>query len=277
VEQLELELDPVVGAQARIEMGDKIIDLSDKVTESGIIFPMTPEMRAAWDHRGSLLVVVDDYCSFGPHSWRLNVVPRKLDPISRDYRLTVYQRNQAEIPGSNGAYWLRFDDITAGRVGVTVVLGGSRWTLIPRVWVRKGDAVLFALRDETYVVVIEDLVNYLIGDDYGVVTIQRQNDWEQERIDRLLKVIESADVVFLRHGKEHSGREAAEHLREKMRKLDSPVRTLDAFIDEVASRSWLHDEPYRVRRPDGTVLEAGEWLRQQDVGRLGPATVPTPP
>jgi hypothetical protein len=39
------------------------------------------------------------------------------------------------------------------------------------------------------------------------------------------------------------------------------VRDLDEFIEEIAGRSWVLKEPYRVRLADGTETDAISYLR----------------
>ena len=83
---------------------------------------------------------------------------------------------------------------------------------------------------------------------------------QREEIERLLAHIESADVTFIRSGREYTAEEAAEHLRQKLAVAGDRVQTLEQFIEHIASRSSLTGEPYQVKLPDGTTLEAREWL-----------------
>jgi hypothetical protein len=162
---------------------------------------------------------------------------------------------------------IRLGDITGGQVRLAVLTTQSHQLGVKEHTVSQGDVVRIDLKDERYVLVVEKLVNFLIGDDYAVLKVVPLRQWEHQRIERLLEAVESAEITFIRHGQEYSGKEAAEHMRLKLRLADPPVTTLDEFIDNVASRSSLHNEPYFVKLSNGTTEDAAVWLRHQPVGK----------
>ena len=83
----------------------------------------------------------------------------------------------------------------------------------------------------------------------------------QAEIDYLLGFVANSNCRFLRGGGEYDGRQAAEHLRYKLSRAGARVQTAEEFITGVASRSYLTRQPYRVRLPDGQVLQTEVWLR----------------
>ena len=86
-------------------------------------------------------------------------------------------------------------------------------------------------------------------------------DGEQARIDRLLAAVSaSADLVFIRNGSEHTAREAADHLRLKLRRAGSRIATAEEFIDLLATRSSFSGKPYLIRRPGRQPEPAGPFL-----------------
>jgi hypothetical protein len=70
-------------------------------------------------------------------------------------------------------------------------------------------------------------------------------------------------VVFLRNGSEYDARQAAEHLRLKLKRAGSRVRTAEEFIRLCASRSSISGEAYRLRFPDGRTIDAGQFFHER--------------
>jgi hypothetical protein len=86
---------------------------------------------------------------------------------------------------------------------------------------------------------------------------------EKEKIDALLQVVESRnDLQFIRLGEAHSGTEAARTLRMKLFYAGSRVKTVDEFIDHIASAT-VSGSTYYVRYPDGKQVPSAEFLREQ--------------
>jgi Family of unknown function (DUF5329) len=80
-------------------------------------------------------------------------------------------------------------------------------------------------------------------------------------IDELLTFIQKSNARFIRSGTEYSGAEGAQHLRDKLAKAGSRVKTTDDFITGIASKSYLSGKPYLVKFPDGRTQPTGDWLR----------------
>ena len=80
-------------------------------------------------------------------------------------------------------------------------------------------------------------------------------------VDALIAFVHTSDVRFIRNGKEYSGAEGADHLRDKLAKAGDRVKTTDDFINGIASKSFLSGKPYLVKFADGRVQPTGDWLR----------------
>ncbi len=80
-------------------------------------------------------------------------------------------------------------------------------------------------------------------------------------IDELIAFVRTADVRFMRNGSEYSSAEGADHLRDKLAKAGSRVKTTDDFITGIASKSYLSGKPYLVKFADGRTEATGDWLR----------------
>lgn len=80
-------------------------------------------------------------------------------------------------------------------------------------------------------------------------------------IEFLLQSVAESEYRFLRNGEAHAGPEAADHLRKKYEYRRDRIGSAEAFIDQIASGSWLSGEPYRVQKPDGGTELTRDWLR----------------
>jgi hypothetical protein len=127
--------------------------------------------------------------------------------------------------------------------------------------VRSREPVAFALADGRYVLVPR-LVNLLIGNDYAEFEVMTEQRYAGDRIERLLLRIAAAPIVFVRNGQDHTGDDAAQHLRQKLAALGKPP-TVDEFVEQVASRSSTTGEAYSVRLPDGATLPMASWLQRE--------------
>ena len=77
----------------------------------------------------------------------------------------------------------------------------------------------------------------------GSVSAQDTN--EKMKIEFLISSVENLnESKFVRNGTEHSGKEAAEHLRKKLKKGGDRIQTVDDFIKYCASKSSASGEPY---------------------------------
>ena len=82
-----------------------------------------------------------------------------------------------------------------------------------------------------------------------------------DEIEALIRRVAAArGVIFIRNGSEYTAAEAAKHLRRKLDASKGRIRTPEAFIDKLGSRSSMSGKPYRVRLPDGRVLDSATWL-----------------
>ena len=86
---------------------------------------------------------------------------------------------------------------------------------------------------------------------------------DTEKIQALIRTVEARkDLQFIRLDVAHSAREAANVLRIKLAFAGDRVKTVDDFIDHVATATQS-GKPYYVRYPDGTEVPSAEFLRQE--------------
>ena len=87
---------------------------------------------------------------------------------------------------------------------------------------------------------------------------------EKKKIEFLIAAVENLKgSKFIRNGTEHTGKEAAEHLRMKLQKAGDRVRTADDFIRLCASKSFLSGKPYIIRSFDGKTIKSEEFFREK--------------
>lgn len=79
-------------------------------------------------------------------------------------------------------------------------------------------------------------------------------------VERLLKSVEKSDAIFIRNGDEHSGKEAAQHMRRKYDHFKKSIKTPEDFIEKCATKSELSDKPYKIKTPEGKVVDAKDWM-----------------
>ena len=190
--------------------------------------------------------------------------------------MTVKQRSTTAVPGSDEALRITIDDITAGQVMVSLADNDGKGVLASTS-LKQGETAEFKFQQQKYQLTLSELENELVGEDFATIAISqgstpspalpargresdlsaatsggRESISEREKIERLLKAIESAEGdLFIRNGVEHSAKDAAEHLRSKWNAAGSEIKSVDDFIDNIASKSSLSGELYRVRLIDG--------------------------
>ena len=87
---------------------------------------------------------------------------------------------------------------------------------------------------------------------------------EQARIERLIEAVaQNKQARFLRNGSDYSAADAAEFLRRKLEAYGDRVRTVNDFIDQIASKSSTSGQIYKVRLADGREVPSADFLRAE--------------
>ena len=79
-------------------------------------------------------------------------------------------------------------------------------------------------------------------------------------IEYLLSVVAQSDCTFIRNGDEHSGQEAAAHMRKKSDHFSEHITSAESFIEYSATKSLLSGKQYSVNCPGSESLPTGQWL-----------------
>ncbi len=94
----------------------------------------------------------------------------------------------------------------------------------------------------------------------------------------LLRRVEVSGSTFIRNGSKHEAKEAADHLRSKVKRAGKRMTT-EQFIQKIASKSSSSGDPYHIVTPDGKQVKSEDWFLEQlaDIrgGKAPPAPVAT--
>ena len=86
---------------------------------------------------------------------------------------------------------------------------------------------------------------------------------EEQKIDYLIQcVVNLKDAEFIRNGKSYDSRTAAEHLSMKRKKAGTRIKTVNDFIEKLASHSLISGKPYLIRYKSGREIDARTFYKQ---------------
>jgi len=180
--------------------------------------------------------------------------------------VTVKQRSTTSVPGSNGELLLTLDDITRGQVMASLATASGEFLLPPRS-MSSDDTASFRIGKSSYTLKLNQLNNALVGEDFATFNISESSGTrltENDKIEQLISAVaELQDSKFIRNGAEYGAAEAADHLRTKWRAAGGEIKTAEEFVETIASNSSTTGEPYRIRMPDGHIIEAEAYLRKR--------------
>lgn len=131
-------------------------------TATGQCWSRTP--AGDWRNEGNPTKTNEGKQARTPHE------PPQLELPHATVEMTVIQREERAIPGSDGSVRLRLGDITEGQVHLSVVTAEGDF-LLEKTSVDQGDNVEFTVGRKKYVLHIHELRNILIGDDFAKITV----------------------------------------------------------------------------------------------------------
>jgi hypothetical protein len=179
--------------------------------------------------------------------------------------ISIKQRTTAAVPGSGDKLRISIGDVTGGQV-MTSLVDANGTALAGPISLRAGMSQEFKFDGQSFTLTLDELSNALIGDDKAKFTVTQQGLnrlGEQQKIERLIEIVRNSEgTKFIRNGAEHTPEQAADHLRSKWQAAGQ-IATAEQFIDKIASKSSLSGEPYKIRRADGTLVPAGDFLRER--------------
>ena len=85
---------------------------------------------------------------------------------------------------------------------------------------------------------------------------------EGQKIEALLASLKDIPgAVFVRNGTDYTADHAVDHLRRKLTAAGQRVKTAEDFILCCASGSSMSGEPYRIKFPDGRIVNSADYFR----------------
>jgi hypothetical protein len=104
-----------------------------------------------------------------PAARRAKGAPPTLE-LAGSSEMTIVQREERAIPGSDGTVRIRLGDITEGQVLLAIVTADDDH-LLETTSVEQGEEVEFSVGGKRYVVHVAELRNVVLGDDFATITI----------------------------------------------------------------------------------------------------------
>ena len=84
---------------------------------------------------------------------------------------------------------------------------------------------------------------------------------ENKEIEYLLSYVADSGCIFIRNGTEHQAKDASEHLEMKYNHVKNRIKSAEAFIDKIASKSSFSGRRYESRC-DGVKIPVEDWLKK---------------
>jgi hypothetical protein len=82
----------------------------------------------------------------------------------------------------------------------------------------------------------------------------------QTEIEHLFTTVQNSKAKFMRNGDEHSGKDAAGHMKKKYNHFKKEIKTAEDFIEKCAAKSELSGKAYNIKEADGTVVDSKDWF-----------------
>ncbi|MEM1174743.1 MAG: DUF5329 domain-containing protein [Pseudomonadota bacterium] len=82
-------------------------------------------------------------------------------------------------------------------------------------------------------------------------------------IEALLSTVGDSECTFIRNGKEHTAEDAEAHLRMKYRRGKRHAKTVETFIERIATKSSMSGRLYMIRCEDADARPTAQWLTER--------------
>jgi hypothetical protein len=95
----------------------------------------------------------------------------------------------------------------------------------------------------------------------GVMCLAQKPKDENAKIELLIQSIEQLEgAQFYRNGEWYDSKTAAAHLRMKLSKAGSSIKTAQDFIDKIGTESSVSGEAYRIKYNNGKEVTTKEYF-----------------
>ena len=79
-------------------------------------------------------------------------------------------------------------------------------------------------------------------------------------INHLLNYVKTTECKYIRNGSEHSGVDAAAHIKKKYDYFKDDIKSAEDFIRLSATKSTMTGSKYYIDCPGSSKVESGKWL-----------------
>jgi len=79
-------------------------------------------------------------------------------------------------------------------------------------------------------------------------------------INHLLNYVKTTECKYIRNGSEHSGVDAAAHIKKKYEYFKDEIRSAEDFIHLSATKSTMTGSKYYIQCPNSSKIESSKWL-----------------
>ena len=86
---------------------------------------------------------------------------------------------------------------------------------------------------------------------------------EKQQIEKLIVFVEKSDCLFIRNGNEHSGKDAAKHIKRKYKHYQDEIFSPEKFIELSATKSSMSGKYYHIRCEGELEVKSKDWLLQE--------------
>jgi hypothetical protein len=135
--------------------------------------------RRAWREQGRLRIEARQGGKVLSRS-TLRARPGSLIAPDRTNTFVVHQRGRASLPGSNDLLYVQLGDITAGQVSFSLRRADKEGAVLRRQSVRQGSRLRFKYEGDAYILIVDRMVNLLVGSDYLQLELRRADDVKED-------------------------------------------------------------------------------------------------
>jgi hypothetical protein len=175
----------------------------------------------------------------------------------------IEQRHAKQLDKLAPGLSVRIDDITHGKTFLTVYVDGET---VKSEFIAVDQTVKAPVDGRTLYISCRKLDNHLIGSDFAVL----EASWIHHEpsvapataeIRKLLDKIRNSELKFTRNGETFPGPKAAEFLEMKWNLQGPAIRTKEAFIEKIATKSET-GQYYMVVLKNGILVPLARWLKE---------------
>jgi len=165
-------------------------------------------------------------------SGSLRAIPASLDLKQQSAKFTVYQRSLAWIPGAKDYYCLSLGDITAGQVLISISTADDK-RVLERQSLRQGGTVNLTIGKVEYEILLSEMVNMLIGNDYAIFEIARKGFFLNRRVEKVIERVRNTDLTIFRDDAKIEAGKLAEEIERTWKSKKDQIETYEQFVKKV--------------------------------------------